>query len=706
MRMDFKTFLVEGKSVQQTTEQRTHSEHVNHLPFDGHEAMAQVHDTMTRMHNYLLGRKNVVPKLVSTKIDGAPAIHFLKDENGRIGIGTKGVFNKNPKIAWTHEDVTKHYGHAPGLEEIMHTMLDHGHKILPADMKPGEMYKGDVLKKAGRSDGHSVLHSNLLRYKFPRGSSEADQIDNSKVGIALHTHYDRKGRASAITPQQRSKFRSHPDVFNLNPDVQVNPENYTPEEQQEFNTHMENARTEYQRLKPEAYDAVGHHNMDMRAYANDVVRRGTNEPLTTQGYVDFLTQKHKKDLEKYKTQGTVDKKSQAHSEKVNEIMRNKEHFDKLFKIHDHVQKAKNVLVGVMNKNAPSHVELPNGQPTNHEGYMTDGGIKLVNQDDFTRNNSAYGMVQQAKQNVKESINEDIKMPVKKNVTFIGRTQPPHGGHLHAVEGAMDHANKIGASHTILLTHTHNKDNPLTPEQKLKYAQKSFPGANIQMTSPESPSLLHHASKLYADGVRDFTVFAGPERLPSYDKLLNSYNGVKGPHGYYKFDNMDFKSSGDRDPDAEGIEGASGTDMKKAALAGDAETFNAMASPHMSPADKTRMMKDVQAGLAKFAKVKKLKEETTSAGDAVRGFGDVSGNPAVDLDPLQQYITTNELAKDKQNGALLKMMRQTQSGLLGFKEFNPMSRSGAIEYFDDDDNHNPLLRDKVRNSGKKNNVTRG
>ncbi len=59
-----------------------------------------------------------------------------------------------------------------------------------------------------------------------------------------------------------------------------------------------------------------------------------------------------------------------------------------------------------------------------------------------------------------------------------------------------------------------------------------------------------------------------------------------------------------------------------------------------------------------------------------------------------------------NFGLLKMMRQTQSGLLGFKEFNPMSRSGSLEYFDDDDNHNPLLRDKVRNSGKKNNVTRG
>lgn len=102
----------------------------------------------------------------------------------------------------------------------------------------------------------------------------------------------------------------------------------------------------------------------------------------------------------------------------------------------------------------------------------------------------------------------------------------------------------------------------------------------------------------------------------------------------------------------------------------------------------------------------IKEETQSAGDGVRGLGDVSGNPAVQDTPLQQYFGTNALAVDKMNGALLKMMKQSQSNLLGFKEFNPMSRSGSLEYFDDDDNHNPLLRDKIRNAGKNNNVTKG
>lgn len=104
--------------------------------------------------------------------------------------------------------------------------------------------------------------------------------------------------------------------------------------------------------------------------------------------------------------------------------------------------------------------------------------------------------------------------------------------------------------------------------------------------------------------------------------------------------------------------------------------------------------------------KNLKEETQSAGDAVRGFGDVSGNPAVDEDPLQQYLTTNQLAKDKENGALIKLMKQSQRNVVGFKEFAPNSRDKSLEYYENDPNADPLLRDKIRNRGKDNNVTRG
>ena len=56
-------------------------------------------------------------------------------------------------------------------------------------------------------------------------------------------------------------------------------------------------------------------------------------------------------------------------------------------------------------------------------------------------------------------------------------------------------------------------------------------------------------------------------------MLNKYNGVEGkPHGYYKFDNIDIVSAGERDPDSEGVEGMSASKMRSAAVEGDKDSF--------------------------------------------------------------------------------------------------------------------------------------
>lgn len=102
------------------------------------------------------------------------------------------------------------------------------------------------------------------------------------------------------------------------------------------------------------------------------------------------------------------------------------------------------------------------------------------------------------------------------------------------------------------------------------------------------------------------------------------------------------------------------------------------------------------------------EAVTSSGDAVRGLGDVSGNPAVQTSPLQQYLATNALAKDQQNGAVLRMMKDSQLkyNTVGFKSFNPLTRDKTLSYYDRDPNAELLLRDRLRNKDKDNNATRG
>ena len=60
---------------------------------------------------------------------------------------------------------------------------------------------------------------------------------------------------------------------------------------------------------------------------------------------------------------------------------------------------------------------------------------------------------------------------------------------------------------------------------------------------------------------------GQDRVTEFDKLLKKYNGKD-----YTFDSIEVVSAGDRDPDAEGVEGMSASKMSAAAASGKFDQF--------------------------------------------------------------------------------------------------------------------------------------
>ena len=82
-----------------------------------------------------------------------------------------------------------------------------------------------------------------------------------------------------------------------------------------------------------------------------------------------------------------------------------------------------------------------------------------------------------------------------------------------------------------------------------------------------------ASHLYDLGYRNATFVAGSDRIDAMSNLLKQYNGVEGKaHGFYKFDVLDFKSSGEREDGAEGVAGISASGARAAAANNDLEGF--------------------------------------------------------------------------------------------------------------------------------------
>ena len=599
--LNFSKFITEAKTAAETTANRTHLEPPGFRALDGHDDVGKADFHLREFHNHLLGKKSKVR--VTTKYDGTPAIHAGIDEDGNHQFAFKGMFNKNPKIFKTEDDVDREYPTDHPLNHIMKQAMRHIPGTLPKTMKPGEWMKGDVLSVAGsdrspkRENGFISTHPNVMKYKFPEDSQEGKELADSQMGIVWHTKFDKNGKASSISPKDRAAFSRKKEVFSLDPEVKPNAANYSPEKQNEFLNHMENARQEYAKIKPDTYDRLAGHNETLRNYLNNTFR--TDEEPSFEGYVQHMSNRQKKDVDSVKTPAAKERKTQAHAAFMQQAHENRKDVERLLNLHNHLDKAKNVLVSAADLNSASANELPNGEATSGEGYVTDDGkgdaMKHVHKDVRKALLTGAGFIGKAK--AKTPIAESVQEAGngKKVMSFI-RANPVHEGHGEVVRAGQQEAKRIGGSHEVILSHSQDaKKNPLTPEQKLKHARRAFPGVNFSVSSPAQPTLLHHLAKAHAEGHREVSIVGGSDR-DTMGELAKKYNGVKGPHGYYNLKLNFVQAGAERKEAGSGVEGYSASKMRDAVKRKDVPAFKSMAPKSMSDRHKTDMYNDVRKGM--------------------------------------------------------------------------------------------------------------
>lgn len=157
---------------------------------------------------------------------------------------------------------------------------------------------------------------------------------------------------------------------------------------------------------------------------------------------------------------------------------------------------------------------------------------------------------------------------------FGRFSPPTIGHGKLLDATAALA-RGGKQYRIYASHTQDaKKNPLDYTDKIKFMRKMFPrhARNIIQDNEASTALVI-LSKLYAEGFTAVTMVVGGDRVDEFKALLNKYNGVKGPNGFYNFQGgVGVDSAGERDPDAEGVVGMSASKMRQAAAANDLASF--------------------------------------------------------------------------------------------------------------------------------------
>jgi hypothetical protein len=134
---------------------------------------------------------------VTTKWDGAPAVFCgINPENGKFFVGTKGVFNANPKLNYTDADIDANHTSA-GLNSKLKVALRYLPKLGIKGVLQGDMMfaKGDIAEKNIDGENYITFQPNTIVYAVPSDSKLARMMLSAQMGIVFHTSYTGKTMA-------------------------------------------------------------------------------------------------------------------------------------------------------------------------------------------------------------------------------------------------------------------------------------------------------------------------------------------------------------------------------------------------------------------------------------------------------------------------------------------------------------------------------
>ena len=164
-------------------------------------------------------------------------------------------------------------------------------------------------------------------------------------------------------------------------------------------------------------------------------------------------------------------------------------------------------------------------------------------------------------------------PKKTAVVAWGRMNPPTIGHQKVIDVVNQHAQKFMGDPILFLTKTQKpKTDPLSFAEKLHFAQEMF---NVPVDKNTSiKTIIQMFQHLQGKGYDNVILVAGSDRVQQYQDLIDKYNNKPDTKGEvpFTFANAKVVSSGERDPDAEGVQGMSASKLRQFAADDDFTSF--------------------------------------------------------------------------------------------------------------------------------------
>ena len=341
---------------------------------------------------------------VSVKWDGAPAIFAgINPENKKFFVGTKGVFNVNPKVNYTDADIDKNHS-AAGLNAKLKVALKHLPKLGITDVLQGDMLFTDDDFKTETIDDKSYITftPNTITYAIPKESSH--KITKAKMGIVWHTTY-----SGEKLEDMRASFGANIGGLTKTNDVWFSDAdykdtsgtvNFNKAETTKFTNILSLAGKQFRKLSSPFLNGLSKQAdllVLIKTFTNVKVREGqkiSNTARHTADMIKYIDDKLQKDIDKVKTQKTKDTKKKYKDRVVSFLTSNKNHLRNVFDMQNLLVDAKNVVIRKLEKAKgamDTFIRTENGyRVTAPEGFVAidqmGNAVKLVDRLEFSRAN--------------------------------------------------------------------------------------------------------------------------------------------------------------------------------------------------------------------------------------------------------------------------------------------------------------------------------
>ena len=392
---NFKGFLTQDKN--------THLEHleddiINRGAVGGDNAI----NFLKSVRNMLAGTTGSKTN-ITVKWDGAPAIICgINPENGKFFVGTKSVFNKNPKINYTVADIRRNHGGvvAQKLEVCLANLKRLNIKgILQGDL----LFTND--KKVISIDGEKMLSftPNTITYAVPQNSGIGKRIANAKMGIVFHTQYNGKKMDSLSASFGTVTGSSNRNVFLASAAYQDTAVLFPKSELTKFDAQIRMAEGSLRKAAPilnlmskNITDdlSVGYR---LKTYFNHFIRNSNSSmdkvAVMQKQFRDYFESVLQNEIDSRKTPKGKEKFIKAKKDGLQFIDRNKQALYFAIASHITLGVAKQTLLQKMNQiqSIGNFIRTSTGyRVTAPEGYVAvdkvAGAIKLVDRLEFSRQN--------------------------------------------------------------------------------------------------------------------------------------------------------------------------------------------------------------------------------------------------------------------------------------------------------------------------------